>query len=680
MKLTDPITTLRGVGAKKAEQFAAHGIHTLEDLVWWFPRRYEDRRQEKPIGELKPGQDALICGQVISRRYSGNPYKKHTPVSFLVSDDTGMIEVVFFNGRYMAKAFQINEHYTFFGKVSESMGRLQMIHPQSCRAGSADDIRGVLPVYPMIAGISQKEIRKYQKMVSGLIDEIPEWLPEHIVQKHRLASPAFALRNIHFPTESRQVLMSRFRLIFDELMTLETGLLYMKNDVSRSGSGVRIDPGPSGEFISGLPFALTSGQQRTWEEIAGDLDSDKAMNRLIQGDVGSGKTAVAEIAMYATVRNGYQAVMMAPTEILAKQHYDTLSHDFHPYGIRVGLLYGGMKAAERRSVLEDLASGDIQILVGTHAILQPTVQFRDLGLVITDEQHRFGVEQRHRLSAKGDRPNVMVMTATPIPRTLAVILYGELDLSVIDTMPVGRKQIRTVSANREERKQVYQRVIREVEAGHQAYIVAPLIEDSDKIEAKSAEELYKELQKELKGMTLGLIHGGLKQDEKDRVMEEFAEGRIDVLVSTVVIEIGINVANATVMVIENCERFGLAQLHQLRGRVGRGADQSYCYLILDSESDVARERVRILCETTDGFRIAEEDLNLRGPGEIFGTRQHGLPEMHIGDIVSHSDVLEKARDAASEILQQDPALHQTENRELRRRVEKMFGEDIKLEL
>ena len=680
MKLTDDITQLKGIGPKKAEAFYSRGIHTLEDLIWLFPRSYEDRRKVIPVESLTPGKAALVEAQILSRRYSGNPYKKHTPVSFLAADDSGTIEIVYFSGRYMANALTINQRYTFYGKVSLNNGRLQMIHPESVRTGSPEDIRAVLPIYPQVPGVSQKELRRLQQSVSGLIREIPEWLPENIVTKYRLAGPAFALQNIHFPKDRNHVLMSRFRLIFDELLTLETGLLYMKRDTVREGEGVSIDPAPAQTFIEGLPFPLTSGQKRVWSEMAFDLASDRAMNRLVQGDVGSGKTAVAEIAMFAAARSGYQSVMMVPTEILAAQHYKSLTADFSPYGIRVGLLSAGLKAAEKRQVLSDLADGSIDILVGTHAVIQPGVEFSRLGLVITDEQHRFGVEQRHRLSEKGSNPNICVMTATPIPRTLAVILYGELDISVIDTMPKDRKPILTASADGEHRDEVYDRVREEMEKGHQAYIVAPLIEDSEKIDARSAEDLYKECQKRFSGYSVALIHGAMKQEEKDRIMRAFSEGSIDCLVSTVVIEVGINVANATVMVIENCERFGLAQLHQLRGRVGRGADQSWCWLILESENEIAKERVRILCETNDGFRIAEEDMRLRGPGEIFGTRQHGLPEMHISDIIRHGDVLEKAKDAASEILAEDPSMKSPALSELRRRVERMFGEDIRLEL
>lgn len=680
MQLTDRISSLKGIGPKKAESFAAAGIETLEDFLHFFPRKYEDRRTVTPAAKLSPGKDFLFEGTVLSRRYGGNPHKRNVPLTLLVSDGIGTVEVVFFNGKYIANFFDINREYTFFGRVTENFGRLQMVHPEFHKKGDADDIRGIVPVYPQIPGISQKEIRKLQKQVSVLYPCLSEWIPEYIVAENRLASPDFAIKNMHFPEDSAKMLQGKFRLIFEELLTLETGLLYIKNESREGCAGPVIDGRCAQTFIDGLPFELTAGQKSVWEDMKRDLASEKAMNRLIQGDVGSGKTAVAEAAMFAAAKCGFQNVMMAPTELLAKQHFESLSKDYAPYGISVGLLCSSMKAAEKRETLKRLSEGQIEILVGTHAVIQPDVIFKNLGMVITDEQHRFGVNQRSLLSKKGKNPNVLVMTATPIPRTLAVILYGDLDISQIRTMPKGRKAVKTKVFHGEERGRVYSFVKKELAAGRQAYVVAPLIEESEKVDAKSAEEVYKELCTKLKGFSVALVHGAMKQDEKDFVMGEFARGAVDVLVSTVVIEVGINVPNASVMVIENSERFGLAQLHQLRGRVGRGQDQSYCFLISGKDSEIASERNRIMEETSDGFEIAEADLRLRGPGEIFGTRQHGLPEMHISDLVRHADVLEKAKNAARKITEADPALSAPAQKQLKRRVQKMFGEDIKLEL
>ncbi len=680
MELKDKITTLKGIGPKKAEFLSKYGLENLEDFLYFFPRKYEDRRTETKIVGLEPGKDALFAGTVISKKYSGNPYKKNTPLTLLVSDDTGVIQVIFFQGRYIEKLFRINESYSFYGRITSNYDRLQCVHPEFHKEGDSADVRGILPVYPVIAGISQNEVRKIQLQLKGLYPKLKEWLPEPVVEKYRLAGPAYAIENIHFPTDGRQVLSSKYRLIFDELLTLETGLFYIKNDMGRYRDGISIPTDTTEAFISGLPFQLTEGQLEAWKDISRDLESEKAMSRLVQGDVGSGKTVVAEMAMYAAARAGYQSVMMAPTEILAKQHGTSLKADFAPFGINVGLLYSSMKAAEKREVLAKLESGEIDILVGTHAVIQPDVTFHNLGLVITDEQHRFGVNQRRLLTQKGANPNVLVMTATPIPRTLAVILYGDLDISQIRTMPEGRKPIKTTLSDLEHRQGVYDFVKEQLYEGRQAYVVAPLIEESEKVDAKSAEELYEELKEKLKPFAVALIHGAMKQDEKDHVMTSFAAGEIQVLVSTVVIEVGINVPNATVMVIENSERFGLAQLHQLRGRVGRGSRQSYCFLISQSESEVAKERNGIMCRTNDGFEIAEADLKLRGPGEIFGTRQHGLPELHISDLVRHGDVLEKAKDAAKEILSEDPELESAAYATLKKRIKKMFGEEIKLEL
>ena len=463
-------------------------------------------------------------------------------------------------------------------------------------------------------------------------------------------------------------------------MTLETGLMASRMNERYEGEGPMFDDdGSEREFIDSLPYPLTKAQERCVREITADLISSKPMNRLIQGDVGSGKTAVAQTAMFKAVRSGYQAVMMAPTEILARQHYEGISRDFDAFGIKTGFLSGSMKASEKRQVLEDLANGSVQVLIGTHAVIQPDVVFDNLGLVITDEQHRFGVSQRIKLKDKGDMPNVLVMTATPIPRTLAVVLYGDMDVSVIDEMPPGRIPIITRCLTGDgARDKCYDFVERQIRQGRQAYVVTPLIDESEAMDARSVTQVYDELAKRFSRTEM--IHGAMKQAEKDDIMARFSAGEIDVLVSTVVIEVGINVPNAAVMVIENAERFGLAQLHQLRGRVGRGQWQSYCFLIIEGSSEVAEKRGKIMEESSDGFYIAEEDLKLRGPGEIFGTRQHGLPDMRLADMVKHMTVLNAARDEAKALLEADPHLEKPENAPLKRRVEKLFGEDLTLNL
>ena len=681
MNLQDNASILKGVGKKRLPLLEKLHIETIDDLLHFFPRRYEDRRTVIPIMAAPFGREVLVSGQVMSKQMAGSPYSRKRLLKVQIEDNTGSLELLFFNGKYLESYFKPGEQMTFFGKITLNNGRRQMAHPEFHKLGDPKDVRGLLPVYPLTDGLTQKNLRAWELQARDAIRQITEWLPSELVETYHLCSPAYAIENIHFPREERPVLESRYRMIFEELLILQTGLFYIKQGASAAEKGVRCakeaDVQP---FLSGFPFQLTSGQMRCWQEIERDLESDKPMNRLVQGDVGSGKTAVAQLAMYKTVRSGFQAAMMAPTELLAKQHYANLSRSFAPFGIRTALLSSSTKAAERGELLAALAAGEIDILIGTHAILQPDVIFENPGLFVTDEQHRFGVNQREVLNAKGENPNVLVMTATPIPRTLAVILYGDLDISVIDTLPAGRKPIRTFLRYQDARPKIYDFVEAQVQQGRQAYVVAPLIEESESIDCKSAQEVYEELCVRYPRLRIGLVHGAMKQQEKDTVMESFQRGELDVLVSTVVIEVGIDVSNATVMVIENCERFGLAQLHQLRGRVGRGSEQSYCILISGSDSQIAQKRNEILCSTEDGFVIAEEDLKLRGPGEIFGTRQHGLPELNISDLVKNADILEKVRLAAKEIIEQDPALTAPQHAILKQKIQKMFGERIQLRL
>lgn len=681
IKLSDNVTAISGVGPKKAELLKKMNIHTVEDLLYLFPRKYEDRRHAVTIIEAPFNQDVLLETRVVTKQISGNPYGKKRLLRVLAEDNTGSVELLFFNGKYLADYFKLGQALTLFGNITLNNGRRQMVHPEFHTTGDKDDVRGLFPVYPLTDGLYQGQMRSMQLAVRETAKEIKEWLPEYIVKENNLCSPAYAIENIHFPQAERPVLESRYRLIFEELLTLQSGLFYIKRGRESSGQGVSVGKGVSLKpFLEVLPFNLTEGQERTIKQIECDLESSRAMNRLIQGDVGSGKTAVAELAMYKTVRGGFQAAMMAPTELLAKQHAATLKKHFEPLGINVRLLSGNTKAKERSEILEDLETGDVNILVGTHAVIRPDVRFANLGLVITDEQHRFGVNQRTLLAQKGENPNILVMTATPIPRTLAVILYGDLDISVIDTLPAGRKPVRTFLRYGDSRKKIYDFVENQIKEGRQAYVVAPLIEESEAIDCKSAGEIYEELCKSYPNLRIGLVHGAMKQQEKDFVMEAFASGGIDILVSTVVIEVGIDVGNATVMVIENCERFGLAQLHQLRGRVGRSGHQSYCILVCGSDSETAKKRNKIMCSTEDGFVIAEEDLKLRGPGEIFGTRQHGLPELNITDLVKNADMLEKVKNVARDLIDRDSELELPEHTELKKRVKKMFGEKIELRL
>lgn len=679
MELADKITTLKGVGPKKAEAFARLGIETVEDLVFAFPRIYEDRKNIVPIENLKEGETALFIGEVDVIRPGGYYRGRGSRVlRMLATDDTGSIEVVFFNAAYLAKTIHKGDRLAFYGKPVYNRDRLQVVHPQFEKADNAET--GILPVYPLTSGITQREMRRLQKLVRPLYSQVEEILSEETIRRNNLCGIEYAIKNVHFPEDRQNYLEAKYRLVFDEFMTLEAGLMASKISEQEYEKGSRFfDDGSESEFIGSLPYPLTGAQQRCVSEIMADLTSDRPMNRLIQGDVGSGKTAVAQIAMFKAVRSGYQAVMMAPTEILARQHYEGISRDFKAFGIRTGFLSGNMKAAEKRQVLEGLSDGSIQVLIGTHAVIQPDVVFHNLGLVITDEQHRFGVSQRIKLKDKGDRANVLVMTATPIPRTLAVVLYGDMDVSVIDEMPPGRMPVVTKSLTGfDAREKCYDFVERQIREGHQIYVVTPLIDESETMDARSAAQVYEELAARF--ARTEMIHGSMKQTEKDDIMARFSAGEIDVLVATVVIEVGINVPNATVMVVENAERFGLAQLHQLRGRVGRGRWQSYCFLITEGQSELALKRGEIMEASSDGFYIAEEDLKLRGPGEIFGTRQHGLPDMRLADMAKHMNVLNDARDEAKAILEDDPKLQKPQNQPLKRRVVKLMGKDMSLNL
>ena len=679
MDLRESVTSLKGVGSKKAEALKKLGISTMEDLVFFLPRSYEDRRNRIDISDAAEDQNSVVTGEVklvVNDRYRGG---RKQMLRLLVEDGTGSMEVVFFNAKYLQHSFRTGRKYTFFGKVTRNFGKMQMIHPEFSDADGMED--GILPVYPLTKGISQREMRTWQKSLKRAYSMAEDILSSEAVERNRLCSLSYALENVHFPQEKQKLLEAKYRLIFDELLILQTGLFMARQNVTDGRNGIAFSPeADTGRYIESLPYPLTGAQQRCVEEIERDLESSTAMNRLVQGDVGCGKTAVAEIAMYKAVKSGYQAVLMAPTEILAAQHFDGISRAFEAHGIRTAFLTGSLKAAQKREVLEQIATGEAQVIIGTHAVIQPDVDFSRLGLVITDEQHRFGVRQRVKLREKGENPNVLVMTATPIPRTLSVILYGDLDVSIIDELPPGRQQTVTRCLKSEKRGECYDFVEQQLKQGRQAYVVTPLIEESETLDAKSAEQVAAELKKRFRGYSVELIHGAMSQDEKDRIMESFSRGETDVLVATVVIEVGINVPNATVIVIENSERFGLAQLHQLRGRVGRGSHRSYCFLILDGGSEIAEKRGQIMEASSDGFFIAEEDLKLRGPGEIFGTRQHGLPDLAITDLSKHMKILEQAKEEAKAMLADDPALDAPEHSALRRRITKLFGEDLTLDL
>ncbi|MDR1293236.1 MAG: ATP-dependent DNA helicase RecG [Clostridiales Family XIII bacterium] len=677
---------ISGVGPKKAALLGALGIATAGDLLRAYPRTYEDRRNRTTIGALKENEPAAFVGKVLSVSSKPAYYAKGkmTPLHVLVGDDTGAVEAVFFNAKYMHRIFTAGRSFVFFGALQRNRGQLQLVHPDFEAADAVDAGHPIVPVYALKSGLAQKDMRRWHEVALPAADQIEEYLPPRVMDGEKLCGVSEALVNIHFPEDKNALSQAKYRLVFEELLILQTGLLRLRiGRESEHGGRAKMAETTASDFESLLPFPFTGAQKRVCGEVFADMASGSPMNRLVQGDVGSGKTAVAAAAVYKAVKSGYQAVLMAPTEILAGQHFGDLSALFDGK-LSVSLFTSGMAAAERREALARLSSGETDFAIGTHALIQPDVKFRDLGLVITDEQHRFGVNQRIALARKGaggggagaSSPDVLVMTATPIPRSLSFVVYGDLDISVIDEMPPGRRKVVTKAVGAAKRDDVYGFVGREIEKGGQAYVVAPLIEDNEDSEVtaglRSAESLYDELTARFPGRRVALLHGRMKQAEKDAVMASFADGGTDVLVSTVVIEVGVNVPNATVMVIENAERFGLAQLHQLRGRVGRGGAQSYCVLVTDSDSEDARARAKTMTETDDGFAIAEMDLAMRGPGELFGVRQHGVPALRIADLARHIRIAEKAKAAAKELLADDPMLVKPANRAFGDHVDSLF--------
>ncbi len=676
--LRSPITDIKGFGPRKAESFARLGIFCIEDVLRYFPRDYEDLRNRKLIAELVNDEKAVIEAAVVLI-VPGRGFGRKRTLHLRVADKSGMMEILFFSAGYMASSFRQGEVYRFIGRVKLSDGRATMFHPVYSELCDAEE-PGIQPVYPLTRGLSLKDIKKAVRAAIALLPDYRETLPDAIIKKAKLCPIAHAIENVHFPKDREKYGEARYRLVFEELFDLRTALRLSKNRFGRGREGISFRAGSCAEFISALPYELTRAQARAVREIEADMDSSVAMNRLLQGDVGSGKTAVAEAAVFKAVRAGFQAAFMAPTEILAAQHFESFKKDLGGFGFNIACLSASLGAAERRSIAAGLAAGEIDIVIGTHALISESVRFKRLGLAVTDEQHRFGVNQRRLLGEKGSNPDILVMTATPIPRTLAVLLYSDLDISIIDELPPGRKDIKTLKYGPENRAEAYALLSEELEKGRQAYVVAALIDDSESMGGRSAESLYRELSKKYPRAGCGILHGELKQSEKEAVMADFSAGRISLLVSTVVIEVGINVPNATVMLIENSERFGLAQLHQLRGRVGRGAEQSYCLLVVDEESETASERASIMCESSDGFFISEKDLEIRGPGELFGYRQHGLPQMQLADPVRHASVAELAGRLADELIDGDPCLMKAENRDFGDKIKSKFGDSTALVL
>lgn len=645
------IRYLKGVGEKTARLYNKLGIFTVDDLIRHYPRKYLDYGNTVSVKDAPPDTPVFIKATMITPVKESMIRKGLTLYKCNFSDGETVIRVTIFNNKYLAKALRTFDDYILYGKVEKTFTSASMSSPQIERADKAE----VHPVYPTTEKLSVKAISNSVRNALALVGKIPETLSDDILKKYDLVSLDFATRQIHFPTDEKNVEPARHRLIFDELLTLQLGLLKLKEkDVK--GNSCKIKKDFTNEFYSLLPFTPTGAQQRAVSDCIEDMQSDRMMNRLIQGDVGSGKTAVAGAVIYTVIKNGAQAALMAPTEILATQHFESFKKLFASTDVRVALLTGSVKAGEKKEIKRALCNGEIDLIVGTHALIQNDVEFENLGLVCTDEQHRFGVQQRANLAMKGDNPHLMVMSATPIPRTLGLIIYGDLDISLLDELPPGRQEIRTDVVTSAYHKRIYKFIRDAVDRGEQAYIVCSLVDEgeSDLISAKEyADNLAKN---EFVGYSVGLLHGKMKPAEKDRVMQSFAEGETQILVSTTVVEVGVDVPNATVMLIENADRFGLSQLHQLRGRVGRGKNKSYCILVSDNKSDSSRERLQVMKHTSNGFDIADYDLKSRGPGDFFGKRQHGLPDLKIADMLEDTETLRQCRECALKMLESDPRL------------------------
>lgn len=656
--LEQPVSVLKGVGPKKQEYLRSIGIETLRDLLYCFPREYEDRIYSFTMAELPHGHRAGTRAFV-----SGSPRTKRIRKGFTLTrvpltDGTARGFAVWFNNPYTARQLKVNGEYYFFGRVERRMGSLQIQNPQAIEV--CDGVKGyrgsIAPIYSkrgkLRPGDFERMIKGALTVAAGRLEDI---LPDDFRREYGLKDIEFCLKNIHFPADIKSLEKARYRLVFEEFFLLQFGLLLMKKELRDKGEGIAFEqvPGETG-FIYSLPFSLTGAQERVWAEIKEDMESDRIMNRLLQGDVGSGKTVVAALALLKAAQNGYQGALMVPTEILAEQHFLTLTGILSDFSLHIELLTGSCSAGQRKEIYNGIAGGDIDIIIGTHSLIQEGVEFKRLGLVITDEQHRFGVRQRSALVAKGTNPDILVMTATPIPRSLALILYGDMDLSIIDEMPPGRKRVETYVIGEKVRDRAYGFLEKQLKEGRQAYVVCPLIEDTELVDARSAICVYEELTEKLSGKyKLELLHGKVGGQTKEEIMRDFRDGRTHMLVSTTVIEVGVNVPNANIMVIENAERFGLAQLHQLRGRVGRGESQSYCILINGSGSRTAHSRMKVLAESNDGFLISEKDLQLRGPGDFFGTRQHGLPGFSIASLPQDIETLKHVQSAALQLLE-DP--------------------------
>lgn len=675
MEFNASIKYLKGVGEKRAALLAKLGIFTLRDLLSFYPRVYEDWSKITPIADAPLNENVCIRGIVGTRCREHRIRKGMTLYKTEITDGESIIDVTFFNNKYAAERLELGTEYLFFGRITGKGYYRSMVSPEFTESDGSGKMR---PVYPQTAGMNSRAIEKLIRTAFDAADKFTDPLPEEIRNSYCLMGYEQALRNIHFPESEDMLSEARRRLIFEELFLLELGLMRLKTKNRKSTASPMAEDYTS-EFMSLLPFELTDAQKRAIGQAAEDMKNSVPMNRLLQGDVGSGKTAVSAALIYNCARNGFQSALMAPTEVLAMQHYKTLTKFFENTDITIGLLTGSTPAAEKKRIKSALKSGEISLVIGTHALIQKDVEFKNLALAVTDEQHRFGVNQRGSLSSKGHNPHTLVMSATPIPRTLALIIYGDLDLSILDELPKGRQKIETFLVNSEIRERAYGYVKKHLCSGMQGYIVCALVAENEATELTAATELYKDLADGFfKGFKVGLLHGKMKPAEKKTVMDSFALGETQLLVSTTVIEVGIDVPNAVIMVIENAERFGLSQLHQLRGRIGRGTEKSTCIMISDAGNEETAHRLKVLTSTTDGFKIADEDLKLRGPGDFFGSRQHGLPELKIADMMTDGEAIRETHSAASDLLKKNPALAGEEYALLRQAVNRLFSGGISM--
>ena len=672
-KLTDPITMLKGIGPTKAKQFANLNIFTLGDLICHFPRGYEDRTKLLPIEKLEPEKAACFKAMVMNTPRTAHIRKGLDLTKVQVADTTGRLNLTFFNNKYVSEQLQYGREYIFYGAVSGDFIGYSMTNPVFESLDSQPvTTRRVLPIYPLTAGLSNAAMLKAVRQALALCDTPPEIIPAEVRSAYGILSADRAYTAIHEPASMAEAEMAKKRLIFEEFFVFSAGLSLMRasraEKKTEAYQNLNLKP-----FLSSLPFALTGAQQRAIDEIVDDFGSGAPMNRLVQGDVGSGKTMIAAAAAYLTVNNGRQAALMAPTEILAEQHYQSLGRLFAPLGIRTVLLTGSLTPKEKRLVRESIAAGEADLIIGTHALLSDTTTFHDLGLVVADEQHRFGVAQRSKLSSKGNDPHLLVMSATPIPRTLALLMYGDLDVSIINELPPGREAVDTFLVGESYRARINAFIRKQVAEGHQCFVVCPAVEENEDLGIKAATVWAETLQKTVfPDLRIALLHGQMKAQEKEDAMASFARGEADVMVATTVIEVGVDVPNATLMVIEDADRFGLSQLHQLRGRVGRGKAKSYCILTSHNKNPETLQRLKALCKTTDGFKIAEEDLALRGPGDFFGSRQSGLPTFRVANLSYDLQTLKDAQAASAKWIDESGTSEREEAVALRSRIGELF--------